>query len=132
MTDDVIEILQGLTEKITNILDEIRSEPDLDNAKVVWPPTEEMSHSDAIATLFDIADCDLSLTLFDETGNGQADEWYVAFSGTQLYPNSPVHYGYTPLKAMIEEELKHWDPDGVSASPRGRILLRLLAAFDEP
>jgi hypothetical protein len=132
MTD---EERRQLLDDIERLVDRLRDGsygPDLEIGRVVWPPTEEMSHDDAITTLFDIRDCDLDLTLYDETGNALTDEWVVTFNGTQAFPDSPGWYARRPLKAMIEDELKHWDPDKVPTSPRGRILLRLLAAFDEP
>jgi hypothetical protein len=132
MTD---EERRHLLNNILRLVEQLRADsygPDLDNAKVVWPPNEQMGLDDAIATLFDIHDCDLDLTLYDETGNALTDEWVVTFNGTQPFPDSPGWYARKPLKAMIEDELKHWDPDDVPLSPRSRILLRLRAAFDEP
>jgi hypothetical protein len=105
---------------------------DVDEGKVVWPPNEEMRRVDALATLLDIADCGLGLTLYDETGDQLTDEWTVTLSGTQAYPNSPGQYGRKPLKAMIEEELQIYIDEGTEDYPQARLLARLLAAFDEP
>jgi hypothetical protein len=124
-----------LLNNIKSLVDQLGDDsdgPDPEIGRVVWPPNEQMSIDDAMATLFDIEDCELDLTLYDETGNTLTDEWIVTFNGTQFYPDSPGWYARKPLKAMIEDELKQWEPDEVPASPRGRILLRLLAAFDEP
>jgi hypothetical protein len=103
-----------------------------DDGKVVWPPNEDTRHADALATLFDIADCDLSLTLYDKTGNTFTDELAVTFSGTQAYPNSPGMYDHKPLKTLIEEELALYIAEDTEDYPQARLLKRLLLAFEEP
>lgn len=132
MTDEerrtILDQIDELTEKIRD--DSYGA--NVENGKVVWPPNEEMSHDDAIATLFDIADCDLDLTLFDETGMETTDEWVVTFSGTEAYPDSPGNYGRKPLKEMLEETLQIYiDEDNQDCKP-ARLLARLVKAFEEP
>jgi hypothetical protein len=123
----------AILDKIDELVADLREDgPDAADGKVVWPPDGNMSHKDALATLFDIADCDLSLTLYDDTGNALTDELTVTFSGTQLYPNSPGHYARKPLKAMIEEELALYIAEDASDYPGARLLKRLLLAFEEP
>lgn len=125
----------ALCDQINGLVRQLRDDlfgPDLDKGKIVWPPNEDMSHADALTTLFDIADCDLNLTLYDETGNNFTDEWSVSFSGTQAYPNSPGRYDHKSLKAMIKEELELHIADDNADCPQARQLARLLKAFDEP
>jgi hypothetical protein len=123
----------AILDQIEALVADLREDgPDAADGKVVWPPDGDMSHKDALATLFDIADCDLDLTLYDDTGNRLTDEWTVTFSGTQAYPNSPGHYRRKPLKAMIEEELQNYiDEDAEDCRP-ARLLKRLSLAFEEP
>ena len=132
MTD---EERRALLDQAEAVLQQLRDDlvgPDVSEGKVVWPPNEDMRHTDAIATLFDIQDCDLDLTLYDETGNRLTDQWVVTFSGAQLYPNAPGHYGRKPLKAMIEEELALYIEEGTQDCRPARLLARLIRAFAEP
>ena len=130
MTD---EERQAILDQIEALVAELRADgPDASDGKVVWPPNEDMSHKDALATLFDIADCDLSLTRYDDTGDALTDEWAVTFSGTQAYPNSPGRYDHKPLKAIIEEELQIYIDENAEDYPHARLLKRLLLAFEEP
>jgi hypothetical protein len=125
----------ALLDQVETALQQLRDVlygPDGNEGKVVWPPQEDMSRADALATLFDIQDCDLDLTLYDDTGMEITDEWAVTFSGTRLYPNSPGRYARKPLKAMIEEELAIYVSEETEDCRPARLLARLLAAFDEP
>jgi hypothetical protein len=132
MTDEERrEVLDQAEAALQKLRDDLYG-PDVNKGKVVWPPHEDMGHVDALATLFDIADCDLDLTLYDDAGNQVTNEWTVTLSGTQAYPNSPGHYGRKPLKEMIEEELQIYIDEGAEDYPQARQLARLLAAFDEP
>lgn len=130
MTD---EEKHAILDKIDELVAELREDGlDAADGKVVWPPDGNMSHKDALATLFDIADCDLSLTLYDDTGNVMTDELAVTFSGTQAYPNSPGMYDHKPLKTLIEEELALYIAEDTEDYPGARLLKRLLLAFEEP
>jgi hypothetical protein len=130
MTD---EEKHAILDKIDELVAELREDgPDAADGKVVWPPDGNMSHKDALATLFDIADCDLSLTLYDDTGDVMTDELAVTFNGTQAFPNSPGMYDHKPLKTLIERELSLYLFDGNSDCPPARLLKRLLLAFEEP
>jgi hypothetical protein len=130
MTD---EEKHAILDQIDALVADLREDgPDAADGKVVWPPDGDISHKNALATLYDIADCDLDLTLYDETGNALTDEWTVTFSGTQLYPNSPGYYARKPLKAMIEEELQIYIDEDAEDYPHARLLKRLLLAFEEP
>ena len=123
----------AILDQIEALVADLREDgPDAADGKVVWPPDGDMSHKDALATLFDIADCELSLTRYDDTGNALTDEWVVTFSGTQAYPNSPGQYDRKPLKAMIEEELQIYIDEDAEDYPHARLLKRLLLAFEEP
>ena len=131
MTD---EERRAILDQIDELTEKIRYDsygPSAEKGKVVWPPNEEMSHDDAIATLFDIEDCNFDLTLFDETGMEITDEWVVTFSGTQLYPDSPGNYGRKPLKVMLEEELQIYIEEGNQDYKPARLLARLIGCFDD-
>jgi hypothetical protein len=124
---------QAILDQIEALVEKLREGgPDASDGKVVWPPNEDVSHADALTTLFDIADCDLSLTLYDKTGAQMTDEWAVTFSGTQAYPNSPGKYDHKPLKTLIEEELAIYIAEDAADYPGARLLKRLLLAFEEP
>jgi hypothetical protein len=130
MTD---EEKHAILDQIDALVQDLREDgPDAADGKVVWPPDGNMSHKDALATLFDIADCDLSLTLYDDTGNVMTNELAVTFSGTQVYPNSPGMYDHKPLKTLIEEELAIYIAEDAEDWPISRLLKRLLLAFEEP
>lgn len=133
MTEQDLGPIERIVEELMDLADRLRRAADPEReriGRVVWPPTEEMGHADALATLFDIADCDLGLTLYDETGNELGDEWVVTFSGTQAYPDSPGQYARKPLRRMLEEELQLYrDDDNEGAAP-ARLLARLIKAFE--
>lgn len=130
MTD---EEKHAILDKIDELVAELREDGlDAADGKVVWPPDGNMSHKDALATLFDIADCDLSLTLYDDPANVMTNELAVTFSGTQAYPNSPGMYDHKPLKTLIEEELALYIAEDTEDYPQARLLKRLLLAFEEP
>ena len=129
MTD---EEKHAILDQIEKLVADLREDADAADGKVVWPPDGNMSYNNALATLFDIADCDLSLTLYDKTGNTLTDEWAVTFSGTQAYLNSPGMYDHKPLKTLIEEELAIYVAEDASDYPGARLLKRLVLAFEEP
>ena len=132
MNDEERRALLDQAEALLQQLHDDLYGPHINDGKVVWPPNEDMSHADALATLFDISDCDLSLTLYDDTGNVMTDELAVTFSGTQAYPNSPGMYDHKPLKTLIEEELALYIAEDTEDYPGARLLKRLLLAFEEP
>ena len=125
---------RAILDQINALIEKIHDDsygPSADQGKVVWPPNEEMSHDDAMATLFDIEDCDLDLTLYDEAGMEETDEWVVTFSGTEFYPDSPGNYGRKPLRAMLEEKLQIYIKEDNQDCEPARLLARLIGCFDD-
>jgi hypothetical protein len=125
---------RALLDQIEALVEKFQAEtygPNLNDGKVVWPPNKEMEHADAITTLFDIEDCSLDLTLYDETGRIITDEWVVTFNNTRSYSGSPGHYARKPLKELIKDELQIYIEEDSAHWPEARLLARLLAAFDE-
>jgi hypothetical protein len=124
--NEIIETIEDLVEALR---DEVR-DGDAERGKVVWPLPKDgvINYNDALATLFDIADCDLSFSFYGEDNNTFTDTLFIVFSGTELYPGSPGVYSRKPLKTMLEEELALHGDEGTD----GRLFARLLKAFDEP
>lgn len=124
--------------KVEAALEEMRDiaagQADAEKGKVVWPikQGECPSINDAYATLYDLANCDLDLTFYDETGNEWTDTLSVAFGGTQLYPGSPPYYERRPLKELLEEHVVlNYDPEHYASNKHAQLLVRLIKAFDE-
>jgi hypothetical protein len=128
--NEIIETIEDLVEALR---DEVR-DGDAERGKVVWPLPKDgvINYNDALATLFDIADCDLSFSFYGEDNNTFTDTLSVVFSGTELYPGSPGVYSRKPLKTMLEEELALYRAEDEEKSKTGRLFARLLKAFDEP
>jgi len=129
MTRD--EIISEICDLVEALREDVAADGDAERGKVVWPLPKDrlVNYNDALSTLFDIADCDLSFSFYGEDNETLTDTLSIVFSGTELYPGSPGVYSRKPLKLMLEEQLALYREEG---SQRGRLFARLLKAFDEP
>ena len=136
-------ILDQITALVEKLSDASYGKGDAESGKVVWPPVEDMSHADAMATCFDFADGELTLS-FRSVGNelnkdDVVRELCVSWQGTQSYDDSPGCYGVQPLKKLLKDEYEIYveEEEGDSEEEEGdsevrRLLTRLIEAFDEP
>jgi hypothetical protein len=126
------EIISEICDLVEALREDVAGDGDAERGKVVWPLPKDrlVNYNDALSTLFDIADCDLSFSFYGEDNETLTDTLSIVFSGTELYPGSPGVYSRKPLKLMLEEELAlyHRAP----RTKNGRLFARLLKAFDEP
>jgi len=129
MTRD--EIISEICDLVEALREDVAADGDAERGKVVWPLPKDrlVNYNDALSTLFDIADCDLSFSFYGEDNETLTDTLSIVFSGTEAYPGSPGVYSRKPLKLMLEEQLALYREEG---SQRGRLFARLLKAFDEP
>ena len=139
---DIADELEAAAEKLR----EVGHFPDASEGKVVWPVKGEgadewlvgetdVSHADALATLWEIADCDLELTGLKE-GSGATGDIALAVAGVQTYTDAPFQFFYVPIRQAIEKALEEYFPEeGLDAkSPEGRsqrLLKALLRVYAE-
>ena len=151
--DDKYEAVRGIADELEAAAEKLREVghfPDAGEGKVVWPVKgagadewlvgeRDVSHADALATLWEIADCDLELTGSKED-SGATGDIALAVAGVQTYTDAPSQFFYVPVRQAIEKALENFsdgypEEEGLDAkSPRGRsqrLLGALLRAYRE-
>ena len=123
-------ILDEITERIEKLSAASYGIGSTDHGKVVWPPNEEMSHQDALVTVFDLEDCSLDFSFAND--DEETGELCVIFNNTQSYPESPGVYAREPLRKMLEREYALYVEEDTQDSQSGRLFARLIKAFEEP
>ena len=110
------------------------NEFDPEKGKSFWP-IKEGDHpniNDAYKTLYDLSDAELGLTFYDDTGNILTDELCVEFFNCYVDPDGVALFAKAPLRKLLEEALDLYIEEETQDSKRGRLLSRLVKAFDEP
>ena len=126
------EIIDQIGDLVDALRDQPLLEPDAEKGKAVWPlPEDELvGYNDALATLWDIADCDLCLTWYGEDGNTLTDTLSVLFAGHGALSRFPC-YARKPLIELLREELALYASEENASGRSARLLSRLIKAFDE-
>ena len=137
----------ALIAQIARLVEQLEEEdhfPDASEGKVVWPLKDvaadewlvgerDVSHADALATLWEIADCDLELTASKDE-DGATGDIALAVAGVQTYDDAPHQFFYVPIKQALETALKNFGGelnDDAKDERSRRLLKALLRAYTE-